>query len=347
MAYELDAIYTQFYSIQEKNFFNIFINNWNKTIHELRYKHPQFDLGNRMRPRLVYWGFIANSKDVIKTKINIAVEIAVIIELLHKTSIILDDYIDSDNARRGTQCFHVDFGIEKTMMFALNIIGKALNRINSLSNHFEITDKEYHNYISIFTDTMINMSDGVMCELDLKESNRYNIVEIKKICEKETALLLTNSLLLGYYAGGGSDITVSDELETIGMKCGYLFQLMNDMEAWCQTEKNINYKGKLNLDIENDRKSIVMCILYDSLTIKEKKVVDAARDMDKSKICLELFKKYNIQDDMIKETEMIINDISRRILSLNKVLNLEWCNSFNIFICKVYELCLTRLRNSG
>lgn len=347
MTYELNSISTEFYSSQEKNFFDLFVNAWDETINELRYKHIQFELGNRMRPRLVYWGFVANSQDVVDNKINIAVEIAVIIELIHKTSIILDDYIDSDNARRGEQCFHIKYGAERTMMFSLNIIGKALNKINFLARQMKITDKEYHNYVSIFTDTMINMSDGILNELDMNKTNRYEIENIRKICEQETAYLLTNSILLGYCSGGGCNITVLDKFETIGKKCGYLFQLMNDMEAWCQTKKNINYKGKLNLDIEKNRKSIIMCVLYDSLTTKEKRIINTTFGEEKSQICLNLFKKYNIQSELIKESEIIIDDILKRIMSLNRTLTSKWCESFCAFIHRVYELCLNRLNNSG
>lgn len=347
MSYELDAIRSKFYNSKEKEFFDLFVTSWNKAISSLPYQHPQFELGNRIRPRLVYWGFLANQIDKVNSNMNVAVEIAVSIELIHKTSIILDDYIDGDAARRGEPSFHINYGPERTMMLSLNIISTALSRINLLADNNDISHAEYNNYISILTTLMMNMSDGVMQELDLNEKSRYNITKIREICNKETALLLTNSILLGYYSGGGCHIKVLDEFETIGMKCGYLFQLMNDMEAWCQTQKNISYKGNLNLDVEKNRKNIVMCILYNSLSRQEKKAVDNGFGTKKTEMCLKFFKKYNIQDDLISETQLIIEDITNRITSLSDILSKDWCDLFSIFINQVYKLCLKRLSDDG
>lgn len=345
MAYEIDQISSTYYDNQEERFLDQFKQEWEKLTATFPYSHPQFALGNRIRPRLVFWGYSAVNELKEDGSFYFAVKIALVIELIHKTSILLDDFLDGDVARRGVESFHITYGVEKTVIFSLHLIGRAIKMLNQLYDSGTITTGPYLFLVDRFGTTMTKMTEGVLQELELNEETVCDKNLIKEIIDKETAELLTASILFGYCAAEGQNPFMLNRLERIGRNCGYLFQSMNDMEAWCQAKKNTSYKGNLNLDADRNRKSIVLSTLYCDMNRKEKKMLATLEEKEKPEYLLRLFQSHQVAQNILREMDMVYKTITQDISSLRNLSYVGWSDKFARFISKVYALCRQRLTN--
>lgn len=341
---ELDRIKSEMFDEKEKVFLDAFNVEWNTLIDRLYYNQIQLMIGNRIRPRLVYWGYAAGCYVQHKDQFLVPLKIAMAIELIHKSSILLDDYIDNDKVRRGQPTFFAEYGDKKTVIFVLNILGNAIQVINELCTNNDIKPENYHHIMQSLANTMKEMSLGVLTELELNETNQFDLNTIQDIISKETSSLLSNSLLFGYYASGNHNTVSLEHIELIGRKCGYMFQTMNDLEPLCQATKNIEYKGRLNTDFASKRKNIAFTYLYPQLTIIDKKRLMQAQENHDDKIILDLIKEYEIAKQILNQMDMVHSNIISLIYQMiGYNASEEWCAGFSGLISRLYYLCLERL----
>jgi len=109
-------------------------------------------------------------------------QVAICIELVHKASILLDDYIDGDTARHGIDAFHITHGPERTMIFSLNILCRSLRIIND--TFMEYIDDSTYSKISmkLVIQTLEDMTLGVLRELDLSDdASMQKLDDVKEI----------------------------------------------------------------------------------------------------------------------------------------------------------------------
>ena len=112
------------------------------------------------------------------------------------------------------------------------------------------------------------MSLGELKELNIDIGTLYDSQLAKEIIDLETSPLIANSLLLGYFAGNGNNCDVEKTFSEIGYDSGYIFQVMNDLEPFCQQNKLREHKGRLNTDIGQSKKNIAVSLLYSLLSIQ-------------------------------------------------------------------------------
>ena len=182
----------------EESMNNFFHKKWIAFLDELEVpygKAIQLRIGNHLRPLLVYWGnaFAAHSINTIC--VDAATEMALCVEIMHKTSIIIDDLIDSDEKRHNRAAFHKQYSSEEAIIFAIYFLGKAFCKMNELSFHYP-TLKNIS--LDIFSKTLCMMTNGCLQELTLTEDSRYDIQAISNIISMETSALIKNSALLGF-----------------------------------------------------------------------------------------------------------------------------------------------------
>lgn len=341
---ELDRIKSEMFHENEKLFLDIFDVEWDALVGKLYYNQIQLMIGNRIRPRLVYWGYSAGCCAGNKDQFFVPIKIATAIELIHKSSILLDDYIDDDRIRRGKPTFFVEYGDKKTIIFVLNILGNAIQVINELSANDNITSTDYYNIMQTLANTMKEMSLGVLKELELDESSQFDISTIQDIIDKETSSLLSNSLLFGYYASGHHSAASLEHIELIGRKCGYMFQTMNDLEPLCQAAKNVEYKGHLNTDFASKRKNIAITYLYPQLDSIDKNRLLQAQENHDNKVILNLVKEYGIAKQILTQMHLLHENIISLINEMKHFnASEDWCIGFSGLISRLYYLCLERL----
>lgn len=331
---------------REEIFIEHYEKKWNEILSDSYYHTELLSYGHKFRPRLAYWGYCAG-KSISTMDANdydTIAKVAVCIELVHKASILLDDYIDGDTARHGIDAFHIIHGPERTMIFSLNILCRALNIINDTFIEY-IDDSSYSEInMKLVIQALEDMTLGVLKELDLSDDiSMQKLDDIKKIMHLETASLITNSLLVGYLLSQNKEMNIINLLQEIGRDLGYIFQVLNDLEPFC-SKRNNGHKGSLNTGISRNRKNICVPLLYIYLTSKEKRKLKKASSEEKDVLLLNLFQKYRIQEKLFKE----IHNVSKRIhnsisLMTGKPQLQEWCNQFDAFVDSVITVSQKRL----
>lgn len=325
---------------EEDRFTQFYTKNWAEILATTYYKSETVDWGHRLRPRLVYWGFLAGSTlPLSDEQLDTVAKVAVCIELVHKSSLILDDYIDRDTMRHGLPSFYVTHGVEKTIMYTIHLLCVSLQTLTSVYFSHSIDGYYYYKSLTALISTLYNMSLGVLKELDLTCDNLSDIQQVKEIMDLETSSLIRNSLLLGYFLSEKIDKNIEAAFERIGTKLGYAFQVLNDLEPFCNM-KSEAHKGSINTDVSRGRKNICFSVIFELSSNQEKRQIATTDDA----LLEQLFKKYNIQKIMIDEIHNVLLNIENELSELRpKIRCDEWTDEFLQFIKSVFTTFENRL----
>lgn len=309
-------------------FLPTFIKLWKKEItsQNLPYNQAlQIKTGNRLRPILMAWGYYANCSS--ENNLYIA-DYAISIELLHKSSILLDDLIDADVARHEKDTFHIQYSESDALLYAIYMLNRSITLIyqKDLANN------------CLHTPTLLKIIDN-MVRGGIKEigaNNRiFSLHDVKEIIDLETISLIENSFMLGYQLSSNDPSYIPEDIKKIGKLCGYCFQVLNDIEPFSDPSINQIYKGNLNNDFEKQRKNIVISFLYGACTQKER--IKLINNYDYVEIC-KLLKKYNILSILLAEVETEISCIMQCITYLQND-NFTFYNEFKKFLENMFKIC--------
>lgn len=325
---------------EEDRFTQFYTKNWAEILATTYYKSETVDWGHRLRPRLVYWGFLAGSElPLSDEQLDIIAKVAVCIELVHKSSLILDDYIDRDTMRHGLPSFYVTHGVEKTIMYTIHLLCVSLQTLTKVYHEHSISGDYYYKSLTALISTLYDMSLGVLLELDLTPDDLTDIPKIKEIISLETSSLIKNSLLLGYFLSESTNVDIEAAFVRVGTKLGYAFQVLNDLEPFCNL-KSEAHKGSVNTDISRGRKNICFSVMFELLSNREKREIITADDS----LLEQLFEKYDIKKVMLGETHNVLLSIEAELSALNSKIKCdEWIDGFTKFIKSVFATFENRL----
>lgn len=318
------------------SFRNYFEKKWNQFLDGFPTKHKnaaQLRIGNRLRPCLVCWGYALSTKDIDDMDFEKIVDLAIGMELIHKGSIIIDDYIDDDMARRGEITFHKEYSSNEAIMFLLFLLGKAVEQLAKYVKYERISH------------LICSMSEGALKELDLSCDDFFQAVKIDEIVKGETVSLIKDSLLFGYEVNNGDILEIGKILDSAVCKCAYSFQLLNDLEPFSAAEKNIQYKKNHNFDFEKNRKNLVITRLYEQCSEQDKcNIVSHLKSERLFDIIFDLMLKYKITNSVIQDVENSKLKINSELLALSPIINnMECLNDFLYFIDDTINLCYLRI----
>lgn len=292
----------------------------------LPYTHAlQIETGTRLRPLLMAWGYYANC---ITLNNNYIADCALSIELLHKSTILLDDLIDDDIARHEKATFHVQYSKSEALLYAFFM----LNRGITLMHQKDISNNS--TYTSILLNTMNNMIRGGIKEVSSNDVI-FNMTDVKEIIELETISIIQNSFILGYQLSSEKSSPIPNDIANIGYLCGYCFQVLNDIEPFSDPVVNKKYKGNVNYDFEKQRKNIVMSYLFSSCTQQEQENLKKGADFNY--VCT-LVNKYGILEQLFAEVENKISNIVNSIDHLQSK-NIHYYNDFKKFLAEMFMIC--------
>lgn len=293
----------------EELFIQKYKEKWAETMSDTYFKSEQVDVGHKLRPRLVFWGYTSNSNEIDSKRIESVAQIAVCIELIHKASLLLDDYIDKDTTRHSRPAFYVEHGPERTMIYCLNLLSKSLELVNKTYYNDGKFNSFYYRSVNDITHTLQEMTLGVLRELDLNCQTIASLSEIRRIMDLETSSLITNSLLMGYYLTCDEKPKLESILKQAGNNLGYIFQLLNDMESFF-SPKIGEHKGSANNDISRDRKNICIPILFELITAREmKKITQVDGTLEETGV-LKLLEKYRVKRMLLNEVDSMCKKLS-------------------------------------
>lgn len=334
-------------AIRETEFLRYYEKNWSEILKDTYYQAEQLDIGHKFRPRLVYWGAIVKgTSNLSEYDFDIIAKVAVCIEIVHKASILLDDFIDQDTARHGKPAFHTIHGVDRTVIYSLNLLSRALRILNNTFAKYTSSNIFVWKSMNTLTTTLEDMTLGVLKELDLPEKLNQSISTIKEIMHLETSTLITNSLLMGIYLAQIDDENAICMIENIGRNFGFIFQALNDLEPFC-TIKNSQHKGSINTDFSRNRKNICVALLYPMLTKKETSLIKNSAVSDIDKLIIQYFDKYNIYQHLMGEIDIAQKSMLQDIKQLTDYIpgmDESWHAEFSIFVTSVVSICKNRLK---
>ncbi|MBD5098616.1 MAG: hypothetical protein HDT35_03540 [Clostridiales bacterium] len=321
----------------EDRFLRAFECSWNETLEQYKCSQAQLNGGSRLRPLMVLWGYLATVDHQESADVEYIAKVAVSVELIHKGTILLDDWIDQDEARHGKKAFHVEFDPYYTVILALHMVSDSMVRLKTVLPMDPQLANNYFTCADLLAQTIFSMSKGALEELRL-ENNILNLEHIKMIARLETAEIIGNAMQLGYYAGGGTDLAISQLFKQLGDQFGYLFQAMNDLEAFSDAEALATHKGAANDDISISRKNLGVALLYNiARPADQKLILDRAPE-----IIYDLMQKYHILNFILKKTELYYDNIFIK-LRKNAALSSEWIEGYIQFMNRMKQKAYGKL----
>lgn len=294
----------------------------------------QLNIGNHTRPFLVYLGASINCNLDNTAIIEEIARLAVSIEAIHKASVIIDDIIDGDSLRRGEKCMHNEFGEYETFFFSVCMLALGIQHANNILS-IKGNNKLHVTTISLLCDTIYNMCHGAIKEISSSIQEQTSLLYIQKIINWETIKLIENSFYVGFLYSGIENETIGNIIRNIGKECGYIFQVMNDLEAFCNPTHILKNKGNINSDFLRSRKNIILPYLYKSCTQSDKnKLLELLRGdehcFQEAKI---LFDKYEIKKNITNDINDIYHSIFSKLTALqSEIDNFEWIGIFNVYL---------------
>jgi geranylgeranyl diphosphate synthase, type I len=236
--------------------------------------------GKRLRPALMYYGYIGaggkERKKMIKT--------AVSIELIHAFLLIHDDIIDRDDTRHGMDTVNVRYGklgkkffkTENSSHFGDSmaiIIGDMIGALGSqiiFESGFEdrLVMQALSKLQSIVSYTVIGQSKDIYMEYKKKATEK----EIMEMYEYKTArYTIEGPLHLGVILGGG-DIKAVENLTDYAIPIGIAFQIQDDILGIYGNEKKL---GKpVGSDISEGKQTILLAKALELSTSSQKKMLE-------------------------------------------------------------------------
>lgn len=327
----------------EDSFTNSFNVCWGKQLDQMPKPYAdalQLRIGNQLRPKLTCWGAAFNTRQAHELNLSQVAEVASYVEMLHKASIIIDDMIDMDDARHGEKAFHAEFGRNKAVIFALALLGKGSAGINDIFQH----TKSSLQSVALYSQTIYRMAVGCLEELELDPVSRYDTERIRRIIDLETISLIKNSLLLGYWSNSGTDLSMEQAVVKIGENCGYIFQILNDLEPFSSADKNSAYKGSWNMDMDRDRKNIAVAYIYGAASKREKQLLASLTDEELFSLVLELYNKYSIYNEICDEARELERQTDNLVATLRQRSETVGClDDFKLFVHEMVEICFSKL----
>lgn len=179
--------------------------------------------GKRIRPVMLML-----SAEALGKKDDIILGAAVAVELLHTESIIHDDVIDDEKARRSKMPFHIKYGFSASLLSADFVFATIL----AIAARYD--DRRIAEEVST---AALRMSEGEYSELTIDpQFYRLTWDEYLRIISEKTAALFEASAKLGALIAGGEDKEVA-ALADYGRCLGIAYQLKDDLLDWRSQDK--------------------------------------------------------------------------------------------------------------
>lgn len=175
---------------------------------------------------------------------------AMAVEMLHNTSLVLDDIIDKSDIRRGKATINNRWGNEMALIACDVMLSLAIREITR--SDLGLTKQ----MIDCVADSMLRLAEGEALELEKK---KFTIDDYYKIADKKTASLFSASAESGALVGNADQKYVK-ALQQYGRSLGLAFQARDDILDFTGTEQI----GKTAfLDLKMNRPTLVMILAAD------------------------------------------------------------------------------------
>jgi geranylgeranyl pyrophosphate synthase len=235
-----------------------------------------FKGGKRLRPILVLdvADFIDPFWRVSQEKSYCIKKFALILEIIHCASLIIDDLpsMDNDMYRRGELTFHTKYGQRATYLMVYNLltlIKKLIYEINKINCNISLEFEE------LINNELNNLVLGQKYDLDENwRPENKNDSRTLMIADLKTSSLFKLAFLGPYYLLKGTQTKTQDEnvkniLTRLGLNLGIAFQLSDDFLD-LEIDNKFNNYG-LETSVEELKEKYINC---SCLVLKDLKDLD-------------------------------------------------------------------------
>jgi octaprenyl-diphosphate synthase len=182
---------------------------WIQQVAQYSFQAP----GKQVRPILVF--LVAGACGGITPKTQRG---AMLILLLHQTSLVHDDVVDEATHRRGRPAINAVWGNKVAVLFGDYLLATSLRLA---------TQHQDHDFLALISETAQAMSAGELRQLAQARSFDTTEEIYLAIIHKKTAHLFGTCLAVGAIAAGASVVQVAT-LRQVGEHIGMAFQLKDD-----------------------------------------------------------------------------------------------------------------------
>lgn len=275
--------------------------------------HPQIEYvvlseGKRLRPLLVILS--AESVGANRKKI---MPLALAFEFMHTATLVHDDIIDQDDARRDRPAIHKKWSVNQAILTGDALIALAVG----LSSPYG------EDIMKTVANSALELCDGENMDISFSPQMMTEESYFRRI-RKKSASLFKAATYTGALAGGGT-LSEVNSLSAFGENFGIAYQLKDDLldltSKKTEALKDLK-KGTLTLPLihaynhckPNDRKQI------DS-NIQTLLKSDSSKDLEATRPILKIIKKMESQQYCEKKADEFL---SRAVVSISGIKNTEY-----------------------
>jgi len=173
---------------------------------------------------------------------------AIAVEMLHNTSLILDDIIDRSEVRRGKETINNRWGNEMALIACDVMLSLAIREITR--SDMGLTRP----MIGCVAEARLKLAEGEAMELEKQE---FTLKDYYRIADKKTASLFSASAESGAIIGGGSGRQV-EALKRYGGSLGLAFQIKDDILDFTSSVEEMGKPALL--DLKMNRPTLIMIL---------------------------------------------------------------------------------------
>jgi geranylgeranyl pyrophosphate synthase len=173
--------------------------------------------GKRIRPLLTVLACVAAGG-----RGDDALPAAAALELLHASSLVHDDIMDSASLRRGMPAVHTKYGIPMAILAGDALIALAYRMLTTTKS--DSTGE----ILSIFSTSFLDLCEGQCADISFPVGSLGDSSQHALMVERKTARLAEACLKIGALIGT-TDRNIVDSLGAYGLHLGFAYQAMDDL----------------------------------------------------------------------------------------------------------------------
>ncbi len=254
-------------------------------------------------------------------KIDKFKDFAILPELIHQGSLIIDDIEDNSDLRRGKPCLHKIYGVD----IALNL-GNFLYFFPNLilrEKKKEIKKEIINEIYELYFQEMINLSLGQAMDIFWAKKKIRNIKEKEylKMCALKTGCLSRFSAkLAGILCQKGKKVI--EKLGKFGESLGIAFQIQDDILDLTLKGKEREKFGKVFAqDITEGKMTLLVILALKRANLKDKKMLleilnKKTNDKKEKEKAIGIIRKYKAIEDAKNLSKKIVKESWEKIKDL-------------------------------
>ncbi len=262
--------------------------------------YDKISSGKKLRAKLIL--------KIATNRVDDAILLAAIVEMIHSASLLHDDVIDEADTRRGEKSINALFGDKTAIMLGDILYSKAFYELTSLD---EIVAKTISSAVT-------KLSVGELLDVELSKNFNDNEERYFDMIYKKTASLIeaaskSAAILSGYD---------SDKFALYGKNLGLAFQIIDDLLDITSDSKTL---GKPAMhDFKEGKTTLPYIFLYRKLNKieKDRLISSFKKDIDAQE--KNWIKQRMQESGALDETLKIVKDLSKEALeAISKYKNSE------------------------